>query len=386
MRILLLTNDFPSELQPTRGVFNYQMALALGARHRIEVISPVSWVDARAADPGRRRDAGVRLVEGMRVHHPRYYYTPGVLRPWYGAFLWASISTTVRAVIAESRPDIVLSYWLHPDGDAANRAAKLAGVPSVVMSGGSDVLVIAREPRRRRRIVAVMQTADAVVCVSRHLKAAITTLGIDASRVHVITRGVDRAAFSPGDAARARESLGIRGDRPVLVWVGRMNPVKGLETLIGACERLRKTGTPCRLYLVGDGPLREKLQAQVRRGSIEEDVVFAGRVAHAALPDWYRAADLTVLPSVSEGIPNVLLESIACGTPFVASDVGGVGEIADARLDRLVAPGDPELFAGAIRSALTGRPGGGRALEPHTWAESVATLGELLELLVARLP
>jgi glycosyltransferase involved in cell wall biosynthesis len=81
-------------------------------------------------------------------------------------------------------------------------------------------------------------------------------------------------------------------------------------------------------------------------------VTFVGYVPHADLPDWYRAADLTVLPSRSEGIPNVLLESIACGTPFVASRVGGIPEVADPLVDRLVAPGDRDALASAIIHAL----------------------------------
>jgi glycosyltransferase involved in cell wall biosynthesis len=82
-------------------------------------------------------------------------------------------------------------------------------------------------------------------------------------------------------------------------------------------------------------------------------VTFAGYVPHADLPDWYRAANLTVLPSRSEGVPNVLLESIACGTPFVASRVGGIPEVADPLVDRLVAPNDRDALADAIVHSLT---------------------------------
>ena len=130
-----------------------------------------------------------------------------------------------------------------------------------------------------------------------------------------------------------------------------MVSVKGLEVLIEACAEAA-TRIDFRLYLVGNGPLYSKLQRRSVELGIEGRVTFAGYVPHADLPDWYRAADLMVLPSHSEGIPNVLLESIASGTPFVASRVGGIPEIADPLLDRLVAPADVGALADAIVDSL----------------------------------
>ena len=95
------------------------------------------------------------------------------------------------------------------------------------------------------------------------------------------------------------------------------------------------------LYLVGDGPLCRDLVARAVALGVSARVTFAGPKLHDELPEWYRAADLTVLPSRSEGLPNVLRESLACGTPFVASNVGEINEIADSRFSLLVPPKDP---------------------------------------------
>ena len=107
-----------------------------------------------------------------------------------------------------------------------------------------------------------------------------------------------------------------------------------------------------------------------------------GPKLHDELPDWYRAADLTVLPSRSEGLPNVLRESLACGTPFVASDVGGICEIGDETCSILVPPEDPEALAEAIEQGLcrwgsAGRPG----IAPRflTWSESAESLLRILK-------
>jgi glycosyltransferase involved in cell wall biosynthesis len=138
---------------------------------------------------------------------------------------------------------------------------------------------------------------------------------------------------------------------PVLLWVGHMVPVKGLDVLINACA-LACGRADFRLYLIGSGPLREDLVRQAAALGVTDRVQFVGYVAHDQLGDWYRAADMTVLPSHSEGVPNVLLESIASGTPFVASRVGGVPEIADPLIDRLVAPGNPTALADALVDAI----------------------------------
>jgi glycosyltransferase involved in cell wall biosynthesis len=132
-----------------------------------------------------------------------------------------------------------------------------------------------------------------------------------------------------------------------------MVPVKGLDVLLRAVRRLKDRGAAFHLYLVGDGPLRAELEAQAAALGVSGDVSFVGGVDHDRLPDWYRAADLTVLPSRSEGVPNVLRESLACGTPFVASRVGGVHELAGGDRDGLVEPEDPAALAAALERALS---------------------------------
>ncbi len=146
------------------------------------------------------------------------------------------------------------------------------------------------------------------------------------------------------------------------MWVGRLVPVKGLDTLLRA-QAMRERGlTPLcagRRWSERASAL-EALLARQRIG-LGSNIRWLGAVPHDALPDWFRAADVTVLPSLSEGVPNVLLESIACGTPFVASRVGSIPEIADDACDRLVPPGQPEALAAAIIDILTPRAGGADA-------------------------
>jgi glycosyltransferase involved in cell wall biosynthesis len=254
------------------------------------------------------------------------------------------------------------------------------------MSGGSDLLVLADDPGRRACIADVLRRAGAVVCVSEHLARAAAEVAGDGIPVHVVRRGVDRDRFQPGDRGEARARLGWDPSRAALVWVGRMVPVKGLDVLIDACVALDRRGLDVSLHLAGDGPLAAALRRQVEQAGIARKVDFAGTVPHGHLADWYRAADVTVLPSLSEGVPNVLLESIACGTPFVASDVGGIREIADDRADRLVTAGDSGALADGVAELLRQPRGRARGFVPGSWAESAGALEAVFRAAIAGRP
>ena len=331
MNLLFISSVYPNAIDRSRGCFNDSLVRALSKKHRVDVISPIPWVDLVK---GFRRGVRFPLYQpivdpaGIRVHYVPFLYTPKILRRWYGDFYWASISRTVRSLIRTSRPELIIGYWAHPDGEAAVRTSHLAKAPSCVIIGGSDVLLMTRKPSRRRRVQRVLEATDAVITVNEDLKNAVVRLGISTEKVHVWHQGIDMGQFQAGDRLRSRECLGLPVSGHVLVWVGRMVPVKGLDILMEACTLLRDCGVEYHLYLVGEGPLRRDLVTQSERYGLSAHVTFVGPKVHDELPEWYRAADLTVLPSRSEGLPNVLRESLACGTPFVASDVGGISEIA----------------------------------------------------------
>jgi len=386
MHLLFITNTFPNPIQPTRGAFNAAMAEGLAAEHDVSVISPVSWTAVARAGRATRRGFrhSMTVAGGVEVHHPTFVYPSKLFRGWHSWFFCRSIQASVRRVLVRRSVDAVLGYWAYPDGEAALRAARLAGVPGLVMVGGSDVLLSTERSGQRELVRRVLHEADAVVAVSEHLAVRVAQLGIDRGKVHVVRRGVDRTTFAPGDRSESRRRLGVALDRPMLVWAGRMVPVKGLDCLLEACGRLQSSGIDHRLYLVGDGPLRNRLIADVARRGLADRVTMVGPVAHVELADWYRAADLTVLPSRSEGVPNVLLESIACGTPFVASRVGGIAEIATEGIDRLVPPGDARALADATHAGLaTTVATHERVFRPSHQAAAARQLVEVVQQTVA---
>lgn len=386
MRLLLYTNVFPNPVLPTKGTFNRQLARALAVEHDLRVITPVSWVEELKAGKSIRRD----VVDGIEVRYPRFVYPPKVGREHFGWWLWHSSRRTAESLFKEWRPEAVVAYWSHPDGEVAVRLAQGLGVPGVVMVGGSDVNLLMKAGRRRAKILAVLNAADAVVTVSRDLRTTLLAAGIPAEKICVIDRGVDAGTFFPGDRVEARRRLGLPVDGRLILWVGRMVEVKGLDVLLSACSELKTRGESFRVQLVGDGGLRKALEARSVALGLGDVVGFAGSKSHDALPDWYRAADLTVLPSLTEGIPNVLRESLACGTPFVASRVGGIPELVGGIEDRcpLVPPGDPVALADALAMALRSvdvRPTSalGSSL---SWAESASSLIRLVDSLRSPAP
>jgi glycosyltransferase involved in cell wall biosynthesis len=380
MRVLVLTNLYPNPLQPDRAPYSRQQFRALAAEHEVRVIAPVAWTDewsrrrsgAPAMPAGRQR-----TCDGMVVHHPRYVFTPKVLRSRYGPFLARSVRGCFERAVDELRPDVVLGCWAYPDGWAAVRLARAAGLPVAIKVVGSDVLCVDDHAGRRRRSVDALGGADHVIAVSRDLAARAVTLGVDPGRLSVVYNGVDTDLFRPGPKDEARQRVGYTSGDPLLVFAGNLVPVKGLDVLLDALATLAGRGRPFRCVLIGDGPLRDALGRRAARLGLAGRVRFTGSRPLEELPSWYRAADLFVLPSRSEGVPNVLLEAASCGTPFVASRVGGIPEIAPS--DALVEAGNAAALADRIeRSLAGGGPNGASPFGGRTWSESARDLAAVL--------
>lgn len=346
MRLLLISNVFPTPYRPAKGTFN--AALVAGLREAgddVRVIAPVPWTDALRTPRGASPDTA--------ASYPLWFYPPKFAHASYHHWMRLTVIPAIKRTTARWRPEMVLGYWAHPDGSVALRAARMLGVPGVLLVGGSDVQLLIAEPARRAIILETLQQADRVLTVGAPLAARVAALGVSPERIGSFQRGVDSARFFPAPPAEARTRLGLPLDRHIVLWVGRMVPVKGLDVLADALPRVTTSGAPPLLVLIGDGEERAMLAQRLHAAGI--DVRFVGTVAQPDLPDWYRAADLMVLPSRSEGVPNVLLEALACGTPFVASDVGAVAELLEPA-SAIVPPGDAAALATAISHSLQAPP------------------------------
>jgi glycosyltransferase involved in cell wall biosynthesis len=387
MRVLGLTNLYPNPMQPHRAPFNRHLFRLLGEYYPVRVVAPVAWTDElharRQGAPPLPPDRRV-TTDGLAVEHPRYYFPPRILRTWYGHCYQASVRGALERALDEFRPDVIHAPWTYPDGWAAVRLGHAAGLPVTIQVHGSDVRLLGRYPARRRRTEEALRAADGVIAVSRELADTVVRMGVEPDRVGVRYDGVDPDVFHPGSKADARVRLGLDPAATRVLFIGNLVEVKGIDVLLEASHRLRRGGFNFELDLVGQGPLRETLEKQARRLGLS-NVHFRGPLPQGELPDWYRAADVFALPSRSEGVPNVLLEAMACRTPFVASRVGGIPEVAVPEVGRLVPPEDPAALADVLAAELAGplRP-------PELWpvprlrSEAVARVAEFLESVVAR--
>ncbi len=354
MRVLAITKIFPNAAEPLSAPFNRQQFSALAERCDLAVMATIPWFPG-AGLLGKFSTAGKLAavpkrdtIAGISVTHPRTLFIPkGAFATW-GLLYAASIAPALAPY--RNKVDVVLGAWAYPDGFAAVIAAKLLGVPCVVKLHGSDINLVAKLPGARRMTAWALPRAERIVAVSRPLADEVIALGCSPERVKVVMNGVDADLFAPRDRAAARRELDLPAG-PLAICVGNLKPEKGVLDLGRAWESVLRQVPDATLLVIGDGPLKGELEAVTRPHG--ERVRLIARQPLERVPLYMAAADIVVLPSHSEGTPNVVLEALASGRRVVATTVGGVPDlITSGKLGTLVPSRDPEALAGAIAAAL----------------------------------
>jgi len=247
--------------------------------------------------------------------------------------------------------DLIDAHYFYPDGVAAVMLGRAFDRPVTITARGSDLNLIPDHALPRRMIRWAAREADGLITVSAALKRRLVDLDVDPARIMVLRNGVDLATFHPIDQDVARARIGLDGR--VLAMVGNLVPLKGHDLVIAALPELDGVS----LVIAGDGPESTRLKALAAGLGVSDRVRFMGRIAHEALVDVYGAADALVLASSREGWPNVLLEAMACGTPVVATPVGGVGEIVTApEAGILMTERSASAVADAVRTLFAALP------------------------------
>ncbi len=385
MRILFVTSTYPTPTQPNQGTFNEVLVGALRQYHDVRVLAPVPWtqiVTRLSGSVTSREDSLEEKERWVNNLFPISYYPPKIFRKYYDRFLWASIRSAVIKMSRTFTPDVVFGYWLHPDGAAAVRAAAHFGVPAIVISGGTDLRVLAKIPERGKEIANVMHAAERVIVLSRELSHHARQLGIAGEKIDIVYRGVDRNVFRPMHRLVARQACRLSPEQIIVFWAGRLVPIKNPTLVLRAAAKWKNVWQGrLRVILAGEGPLRRDLEELRISLGLQENVALVGNLSQQDLARHYNSANVTVLTSHSEGTPNVLLESIACGTPFVATDVGGVSEIATPDRDFLFADNDLESLVASVQQAV----GLGESISPRVFEPTnMNGMIEQLQLVINR--
>ena len=287
----------------------------------------------------------------VRVHFvSKFYFPPSSKNLRVGDIFTREMLKIVRKEGIEA--DLIHAHFTWPPGYIGARLKGELGIPLVITGHGYDVydLPFRGEPWMER-VRWALSRADAVTTVSGpNRRVLVEKLGVEEEKVHLIPNGVSKI-FRPMDREEARRRLGIPVDGAVIVSVGSLIEVKGHEHLIRALKILKDSGLRLEAYIVGEGHLKGRLRDMIASLGLD-GVTLVGPRPHGEIPLWMNAADLFVLPSLWEGLPTVMLEALACGTPFVGTKVGGVPDVINEEVGILVEPGSAEELAEAIRRAL----------------------------------
>jgi D-inositol-3-phosphate glycosyltransferase len=414
-RIAILSLHTSPLAQPGTGdgggmnVYVRELAAALArSGHRCDVFT-------RAEDPHLPDELVVE--PGFVVHHvtagPREKLPKEQLEGFVPAFtdkVLTAMTTGSGAPISEDLGgpyDVIhANYWL--SGLAGHVIKHELDVPlvstfhtldRVKAEAMPDEVVADLSGRRSAAEALVIGCSDSVLAsCAVEADQLVELYGADRARIAVIPPGVDHAFFGPGDRSQARRALGLDREGPLLLFVGRIQPLKGSHLAVSALEELRARGLDAALVIVGgpSGSLGEAtladLHEMVRARRLEDHVLFRPPQPHELLSSYYRAADATICPSRSESFGLVALESLACGTPVVASAVGGLTTLVhDGLTGSLIDSAEPSLYAKAIEAivsspARAARYSSAAVLDArrYTWSASARELGELFDKLASR--
>jgi glycosyltransferase involved in cell wall biosynthesis len=391
--VVMVTTSYPRFPGDTIGTFMEPIARGLAARgHRIHVVLP--W------HPELRREG----PDGGLWFHPFRYAPLGALNVFgyarglkadvrlrASAYLAAPLALvaawrTARHVIRATAATLLHAHWVVPGGVIASRVDRR--LPLVISLHGSDVYVAERHPAARLAARSALRAAGWVTACSEDLRQRALRLGASSERSETIPYGVDTARFGPSLEARRRRraELGVRDDDPVLFTAGRFVRKKGFEYLIDAAAALQ-TGRVLTV-IAGGGDLAEELRRRAADRGLGSRVRFLGVLGQGEVAEYLAAADLAVVPSVRDpagnvdGLPNVVLEALASGTPLVTTDAGGIPSVArDGETAVVVPQADAAALARAIDGLLADA---GRARRIGSTARSTALAAWTWEQVAAR--
>lgn len=398
IRILSLSTVFPNPTEPGCGIFVSRRLEALASLPdgpEVKVLAPIQVMDYgnwrhrfwRASGVVRRRQQGP-----LDVRHLRWWYPPmrSILNP---PCLFARVlPACLRLWWSGWRFDVIDAHFGHPEGVVAALLGIVFRRPFLVTMRGNE-----RDFARIGILESWQQWAFGrsarMIAVAEPLRRFAIGLGAAEPKVVTIPNGVDATLFRPLDRAVCRAKLGIAAEAPVLLSVGYLVEPKGHHDIVRALARLRAAGrgAPVELVIAG-GPGREgDFEPELRRiiadSGMADRVRMTGAVSPPELAEWMNAADLLCLASYSEGWPNVVLEALACGTPVIATNVGGVPEmITAADYGIIVAPRDDKALEQAIEEgfgrewdrAKVAEWGGSRGWEQvarEVWSQVRAVVG-----------
>lgn len=375
IRTLLFSTLYPNGIKPNHGIFVETRLRHLLASGRIEtkVVAPVPWFPLAGERFGKYAEfAKVPKQENrhnINIYHPRYPVLPKIGMNLAPVSLAAASMPIVNQMIRQGRDfDLIDAHYFYPDGVAAAFLGRQLGKPVFITARGTDINLIPEYKIPRKMILWAASRASGLITVSAALKDRLCDIGVAPEKITVLRNGVDLERFRPLGRAEQRSAMGMLS--PLLLSVGNLVESKGHDLVIRALALL----PDMHLAIIGEGPEKQALQQLASSLGVAGRIEFLGSLPQSELPRYYSAADALVLASSREGWANVLLEAMACGTPVVATKVGGNPEVvASPAAGILAETRTPEGIADAIRALFMNYPDDTRLYaEKFSWDETTA--------------
>jgi teichuronic acid biosynthesis glycosyltransferase TuaC len=348
IRVLSLSTLFPRADQPGFGRFVARQFEALAQRGDVDltVISPI-------AKPLYAGQPSTELSRGYPVHYLPFATIPKFGARWNPALIAQAVLPLVRKLHAEKPFDLIDAQFFYPDGPAAARVATALGLPLSIKARGSDIHYWGQQGYARRQMLAAAERSSGMLAVSKSLNSDMAALGMPEDRIAVHYTGLDGELFKPVSRSTARAAVSeiVPPDGPLLVAVGNLVPLKGMDLIVPLPNFLTE---PVRIVIAGSGPEEQKLRDLSRQ--LGMGIVFAGSLPPERLAVLLAASDVMVLPSEREGLANVWIEALACGTPLVITDVGGAREVVTSASAGRLVKRTPEAIAAAVSDLLANPP------------------------------
>lgn len=351
MKILVLTDMFPSKEETTLGVFVYELSKAISCKNQVLVIHPQIWNPLRGEF--YRKDNYYNHFNDIEVYRPRLFALPKGDRLFFRAFVFF---LTALPLVAQLRRkfcfDLIHAHMACPAGFAAVLLGIIFRKPVIITAHGSDIHSFPKHFFLKQLVIFTLKRASWIVAVSQSLKELISKMTGSRKELVVIRNGVNHKIFSPADKTKIRKMLNLPNDRKIILFVGNLLSIKGIDLLLYAFAKISKKDH-INLIIIGKGESEGKLKELTIKLHIETHVFFIGTKKHTEIPLWLNACDVFCLPSRNEGFPTVIVEALACGRPVVATRVGGIPEaIINDTLGILVEPNNAEELAAALNKAL----------------------------------
>jgi glycosyltransferase involved in cell wall biosynthesis len=399
-KVLVASTTFPKYMgDPSAAPFVFDLCNELSSRYEITVAAP--------HHPGA---ALVEKMAGLRVLRFPYFWPTSSQRLADGVGLLPNIRSSalgkvqaptlfaaetlfINKLLTAENFDLIHSHWMVPGGLAAALARRARRIPHVLTVHSTDVHLLRQIPLGASIARFILNRTDAMFVVSTFLEKMLSTLVGSPVDAQVLPMGVNEAL---DDSIAGPDPVPEEfRDKRLVLYAGKLIEVKGVEYLVRGFAKVRKAFPDARLLIVGGGDKEQVYRREMRNLGLGDVIEFTGPLPHETLLRLYGRAEMLAFSSIvtdrgeTEGLPVVILESLAAGTPVVTTDVGSLSDVVKHGENGLLVPQrDPDALAGAIiellaKKDLSGlRAGAKKSIEPYTWPRIAERYAEVYDRLI----